>query len=81
VLTAHTWQVLPIVETQRSKAVSMHGESWHRKMHVTLSLADGAPARISAINASLRSYQPSYLHVWKLKTYWDEGVISEQARP
>lgn len=39
------------------------------KFHLTLSLADGASARVSAINASLRIYHPSFMHFWQLKTY------------
>lgn len=38
------------------------------KLHLTLSLADGASARVSAINASLRTYRPSFMHFWQLKT-------------
>ena len=71
-------KVLPVVEAERTRAVELHGDTWKRNLNVTLTLADGAPARISALNASLRAYAPSYLHVWKLKTYWDEGTISEQ---
>ena len=39
----------------------------------------GAPARIAALNASLRPYRPNYLHLWRLKTYWDSDTLSEQA--
>jgi hypothetical protein len=34
------------------------------------------PARVAAINASLRMYRPSYLHMWQLKTLWHEGRIT-----
>ncbi|KAL1527955.1 hypothetical protein AB1Y20_009326 [Prymnesium parvum] len=71
-------QVLPVVEAKRRKVVEEHGEEWNKRLHVTLSLSDGAPARISAINASMRSYRPDYLHIWRTKTFWDEQVISEE---
>lgn len=41
-------------------------------------LADGAPARISALNAACRSYRPDYLHVWRTKTFWDTQTLCEE---
>ena len=70
-------EVLPVLEGERSRIVQVHGENWPRKMHVTLSLSDGATARVSALAASLRAYRPNYLHLWRLKTFWDEGFISQ----
>ncbi len=46
-------------------------------MSLTISFADGSPARICAINASLRSYRPFFMHIWELKTLWNEGRVSE----
>ncbi len=46
-------------------------------MRLTVSFADGSPARISAINASLRPYRPTFMHIWELKTLWNEGRVSE----
>ena len=71
-------QVLPVVESKRRNVVEEHGEDWGKRLRVTLSLSDGAPARISAINASMRSYRPDYLHIWRTKTFWDEQVLSEE---
>ena len=57
----------------------MHlGQHWASNLHVTVCLADGAPARISALNASMRSYRPDYLHVWRTKTFWDTQALSEE---
>lgn len=56
----------------------VHGEDWKKRLRVTLSLSDGAPARISAINASMRSYRPDYLHIWRTKTFWDQRILSEE---
>ena len=61
-------QVLPIIEAKRAEVVTSHGDQWPSNLKVTVCLADGAPARISAINAAMRSYRPDYLHVWRTKT-------------
>lgn len=71
-------QVLPVIESKRRRVVQEHGEDWGKRLHVTLSLADGAPARISALNASMRSYRPDYLHIWRTKTFWDEQLLSAE---
>lgn len=46
-------------------------------MHITMSFADGSPARISSINTALRHFRPSFIHIWELKTFWHEKVICE----
>jgi hypothetical protein len=71
-------EVLPVIDAQRAVALRHYGEHWPKNLHVTMCLADGPPARISALNASLRSYRPGYLHVWRLKTFWDERMVSEE---
>ena len=48
---------------------------WRTRLHVTLSFADGSPARTQAIQSSLRSYKPTYFHFWQLKTFWHESKI------
>lgn len=48
---------------------------WHKTMSVTLSFADGSPARNHAIQAALRPYKPTYFHCWQLKTFWHESKI------
>jgi cytidine deaminase len=30
---------------------------------------------MAALNASLRPYRPNYLHLWRLKTWWDEDRL------
>lgn len=51
------------------------GTAWKELLNVTLSFADGSSARISAINASLRHYRPSFMHYWQLKTFWHQAKI------
>lgn len=46
-------------------------------MHITMSFADGSPARISSINTALRHFRPSFIHIWELKTFWHERIICE----
>eukprot|EP00429_Kryptoperidinium_foliaceum_P004840 CAMPEP_0176014912 /NCGR_PEP_ID=MMETSP0120_2-20121206/7066_1 /TAXON_ID=160619 /ORGANISM="Kryptoperidinium foliaceum, Strain CCMP 1326" /LENGTH=774 /DNA_ID=CAMNT_0017347865 /DNA_START=249 /DNA_END=2569 /DNA_ORIENTATION=+ len=48
---------------------------WQKSMNVTLSFADGSPARNHAIQAALRSYRPTFFHCWQLKTFWHELKI------
>jgi hypothetical protein len=43
---------------------------------VTLSYADGFPARTHAIQAALRPYHPYYLHFWQLESFWHQGKIA-----
>jgi len=71
-------QVLPIIESKRTDVVADHHEHWTRHLKVTVCLADGAPARISALNAACRSYRPDYLHVWRTKTFWDTQTLCEE---
>jgi cytidine deaminase len=71
-------QVLPAIEARRAEVVASHGDTWSSNLKITVSLADGAPARISAINAAMRSYRPDYLHVWRMKTFWDTRTLSEE---
>lgn len=71
-------ELLPLIEQERNAMARRHGESWRDMMHLTISFADGSPARISAINSSLRHYRPSFMHIWELKTFWHEGRICEE---
>eukprot|EP00611_Tribonema_gayanum_P025851 TRINITY_DN5_c1_g3_i2.p1 TRINITY_DN5_c1_g3~~TRINITY_DN5_c1_g3_i2.p1 ORF type:complete len:770 (-),score=258.58 TRINITY_DN5_c1_g3_i2:112-2421(-) len=70
-------ELLPLVDAERHRMAEMYGSDWRDMMHLTISFADGSPARISSINASLRHYRPSYMHIWELKTFWHEGRICE----
>jgi cytidine deaminase len=48
---------------------------WKRSFNVTLSYADGSPARVYAIQTALRPYKPNYLHFWQLKSFWHDTKI------
>ncbi|TMW57728.1 hypothetical protein Poli38472_014331 [Pythium oligandrum] len=71
-----TRELRPRLEAHRETIVDRCGEAWPSHFHVTIAYADGPPARLSALNASLRIFRPSYLHVWQLKTYWHEQKLS-----
>ncbi|ETV94747.1 hypothetical protein H310_11709 [Aphanomyces invadans] len=71
-----TRQLRPMLESHRDVLVAKVGDQWKSHFHLTIAYADGPPARLSALNAALRVYQPSYLHVWQLKTYWHERKLS-----
>ncbi len=42
---------------------------------VSLTLAEGAPARVSAITQSLHQFRPSYVHILRPKSYRDEEFL------
>ncbi|GMF32688.1 unnamed protein product [Phytophthora fragariaefolia] len=71
-----TRELRPLLEAHRETLVDRCGEAWKSHFHVTIAYADGPPARLSALNASLRMYRPSYLHIWQLKTFWHERKLS-----
>ncbi|ETP35762.1 hypothetical protein F442_16165 [Phytophthora nicotianae P10297] len=71
-----TRELRPLLEAHRETLVDRCGEAWKSHFHVTIAYADGPPARLSALNASLRMYSPSYLHIWQLKTFWHERKLS-----
>lgn len=48
---------------------------WRKSFSITLSFADGSPARNYAIQAALRPYRPTYFHFWQLKTFWHDSKI------
>eukprot|EP00127_Corallochytrium_limacisporum_P003320 Clim_evm9s148 gene=Clim_evmTU9s148 len=56
--------------------VAPEDEDWHAHFKVTLSLSDGAPARVQALIACLRNMTPDYIHLWRPKRFFHEGVIS-----
>jgi len=50
---------------------------WKQTFSVTLSFADGAPARTHAIQTSLRPYTPCTMHFYEPKTFWYEAKICD----
>lgn len=50
---------------------------WKQTFSVTLSFADGAPARTHAIQTSLRPYTPCTMHFYEPKTFWHEAKICD----
>uniref|UniRef100_K3X7R0 Uncharacterized protein n=1 Tax=Globisporangium ultimum (strain ATCC 200006 / CBS 805.95 / DAOM BR144) TaxID=431595 RepID=K3X7R0_GLOUD len=71
-----TRELRPRLEAHRETLVDRCGDAWKAHFHVTIAYTDGPPARLSALNASLRIYKPSYLHLWQLRTFWHERKLS-----
>ena len=69
-------QLRPLIDAHRTQLAKRFGESWKRRMHVTLALTDGAPARVQALQACLRNYRPVFLHVWQLKSFWHDRTLT-----
>jgi len=69
-------QLRPRMETHRRDAALAFGDMWQNCLRTTVTLSDGAAARISAIQASLREWRPCFLHMWELKRFWAGGVLS-----
>jgi len=57
--------------------VEKFGSKWKDLFRLTISLASGSTARISAIHASLRPYKPSFMHFWEQKTFWHDLRVCE----
>ena len=69
-------QLRPLIDAHRRRLAKTYGETWQRRMHVTLALTDGAPARMQALQACLRNYRPVFLHVWQLKSFWHDRTLT-----
>jgi cytidine deaminase len=54
---------------------SPFSSDWKKSFHVTMSFADGTPARTHAIQISLRPYRPDFLHFWQLQSFWHDTKI------
>jgi cytidine deaminase len=64
-----------IANHRRPNAHERFDVDWKKSFAVTLSFADGSPARTHAIQTALRIYRPTYFHIWQLKTFWHERKI------
>ena len=71
------WTTIQSSISQNSQQYDDHrfDPDWKQTFSVTLSFADGAPARTHAIQSALRPYRPTYFHFWQLKTFWHESKI------
>jgi hypothetical protein len=68
-------KLLPKLEPLRDMKAKKFGEKWPETFKLTLSFASGSPARLTAIQASLRNYRPEVLHVWQRKTFWEKSMV------
>ena len=65
-------ELKPRIEEVRRILAEKYFDKWPKYMHLATTLTDGASARISAINASMRVFRPDCLHAWQLKSFWHE---------
>jgi len=66
--------LVPRINRVRDK-IAARLNDWKKHLFLTLSFANGSSARVSAINACMRNYRPSYMHFWQLKRFWRERRI------
>ena len=64
---------------QRSRLVDHYADEWASRFSLAISMAAGSPARLAAINASLRHYLPAYVHMPLVKAFFWDGNFSAQA--
>ena len=65
----------PALERERDAVARRWGEEWPNRFKLTMALCGGAPARLQALTAAFRDMQPYLLHVWRLKTFWHQGLL------
>lgn len=64
------------MEKHRREAALQYGDQWMHCLRTTVTLADGAAARIAAINAFLREFRPCFLHMWEVRSLADLLTLS-----
>ncbi len=67
--------VLPYLDQDRETCVAAYGEDWLAEFNVTLTLAEGAPARVAAVTQSLYLFRPHFIHILRPKSYQDYGYL------
>ena len=70
-------ELLPTVAKIRNSVVDPYSSSWASRFKVAVTSGDGAPARVAALQRSLRVYKPTGVHVWQPKTFWQYRVLSK----
>lgn len=67
----------PVVERHHREMCSTGDEEWHKRIHIKMTLADGATARVTALTHAMRRYRPDFFHVWQLKSFWHYQRVDE----
>ena len=65
----------PTIRAHCSKLAEALEDDWVDFFHMFISLTDGSPARIAALNAGLREFRPDYLHVLQPKSFFYSNRI------
>lgn len=70
-----TQEVLPKIDAAREKCLDSYKSGWSRFFRVTTTLAEGAPARVSAITQGLHHFRPDYIHILRPKAFLHHQVL------
>eukprot|EP00397_Hematodinium_sp_SG-2012_P016630 GEMP01016975.1.p1 GENE.GEMP01016975.1~~GEMP01016975.1.p1 ORF type:complete len:615 (+),score=74.62 GEMP01016975.1:273-2117(+) len=70
-------ELLPKMDADRSNCQQRYGDDWEQAFSVTLTLAEGAPARMSAISQGLQFMRPNYIHILRPKSFNSEPMLRE----
>lgn len=70
-------ELMPKIDSDRQSCQQTYGEDWETYFSITLTLAEGAPARISAICQGLQFMRPNYIHIFRPKSFNDEPLLRE----
>ena len=68
----------PTIRAHCSKLADALEDDWTDFFHMFISLTDGSPARIAALNAGLREFRPDYLHVLQPKSFFYSNRIESE---
>ncbi|CAD7962598.1 unnamed protein product, partial [Amoebophrya sp. A25] len=72
-------ECLPWLDRDRTDCVRHFQDDssreWSQEFCVSFILAEGAPARVSAITQSLHQFRPNYIHILRPKSYRDEDFL------
>ncbi|CAD7958719.1 unnamed protein product [Amoebophrya sp. A120] len=73
-------ECLPYLDSDRQQCVQYFQKhfphrDWAQEFAVSFILAEGAPARVSAITQSLHQFRPNYVHILRPKSYRDEPFL------
>jgi cytidine deaminase len=68
----------PTIRVHCCKLAEALEDDWVDFFHMFISLTDGSPARIAALNAGLREFRPDYLHVLQPKSFFYSNRVNSR---
>eukprot|EP00940_MAST-03C_sp_MAST-3C-sp2_P003479 g3479.t1 len=70
--------VKPRIQAYCRRLAASIGDAWTDFLHVCISLTDGSPARIAALNSGLREFRPDYLHILQPKSFFHSHEVDTE---